>query len=426
MLEKSHKSYFERKYQSSYKQYDIYILFYELGLNILKGNGYLSFITPNKFYLADYGKFIRKFILNNSLIDKIIDVSMMKIFDEASVYPTIISLIKDINLKHKMDIYPKVLSQNELESGKKFEVLQESINNFENDFIINLNVENLPLIQKIEKNGNQIGSFLKITRGFRPPKEELITKFEEENSYPLLIGTALNRAYNLDWDNNRVKYIESEIAESKPLKIFLQPKILIRDIGLKFNAYYDEENFLCLKTIYFIYGASNDKLKYVTALLNSKLLNFYFKEKYSAMHISGGYLRFRKQFVEKVPLKLIDEEYFFIEKVDIMTALNKSFQSKKSKFSKRITSNLEIEKLSKKLESFYELDFKTFLKELKKKKVTLSLIQQDEWEEYFEAYQKELLDLQAQIDATDREIDLMVYELYGLTQEEIELMEGEI
>ena len=48
------------------------------------------------------------------------------------------------------------------------------------------------------------------------------------------------------------------------------------------------------------------------------------------------------------------------------------------------------------------IDFKTFLKELKKKKVTLSLTQQDEWEEYFESYQKDLLELQAQIDKTDK------------------------
>ena len=142
------------------------------------------------------------------------------------------------------------------------------------------------------------------------------------------------------------------------------------------------------------------------------------------MHISGGYLRFRKQFIEKVPLKMIDEKHFFIEKVDSMLELNKTFQSKQNKFLKRITSTLEIEKLSKKLEAFYEHDFKTFLKELKKKKVTLRLVEQDEWEEYFEAYQKELLELKSQIDSTDREIDMMVYELYGLSDDEVALVEG--
>jgi hypothetical protein len=86
--------------------------------------------------------------------------------------------------------------------------------------------------------------------------------------------------------------------------------------------------------------------------------------------------------------------------------------------------NFDLDKLSKKLEAFYELDFKTFLKELKKKKVILSLKDQDEWEEYFETYQKELLEIKAQIDRTDRQIDEMVYELYGLSEKEIIVVEG--
>jgi hypothetical protein len=107
-----------------------------------------------------------------------------------------------------------------------------------------------------------------------------------------------------------------------------------------------------------------------------------------------------------------------------MLRLNKIFQTKKTKFLNRITDNFDLDKLSKKLEAFYELDFKTFLKELKKKKVILSLKDQDEWEEYFETYQKELLEIKAQIDRTDRQIDEMVYELYGLSEKEIIVVEG--
>ena len=51
-------------------------------------------------------------------------------------------------------------------------------------------------------------------------------------------------------------------------------------------------------------------------------------------------------------------------------------------------------------------------------------MQQDEWEEYFETYQKELLDLKTQIETTDKQIDKMVYELYGLSEDEVALVEG--
>ncbi len=85
---------------------------------------------------------------------------------------------------------------------------------------------------------------------------------------------------------------------------------------------------------------------------------------------------------------------------------------------------MEVEKISKKLETFYDYDFKTFVAELKKQKVTLSLVQQDEWEEYFKTYKTEINNLQKQITQTDNQIDLMVYELYGLSEGEIRIVEG--
>jgi hypothetical protein len=112
------------------------------------------------------------------------------------------------------------------------------------------------------------------------------------------------------------------------------------------------------------------------------------------------------------------------EQIKAMIDLKQRLQAKADKFLHRLQDNLDLDKPSKKLEAFYEHDFKTFLKELKKKKITLSLTAQDEWEAYFNDYKTELTDLQTQIDTTDKEIDKMVYELYGLSEEEIAVVEG--
>ena len=72
----------------------------------------------------------------------------------------------------------------------------------------------------------------------------------------------------------------------------------------------------------------------------------------------------------------------------------------------------------------HEYDFKIFVSELKKQKIKLSLVQQDEWEEYFTAYKNEINQLQLEISSIDKEIDQMVYELYELTEEEIKLVES--
>ena len=65
-----------------------------------------------------------------------------------------------------------------------------------------------------------------------------------------------------------------------------------------------------------------------------------------------------------------------------------------------------------------------FLKELHKAKVSLSLAEEAEWLGYFTEQQAKAHALQAQINKTDREIDALVYELYGLTEEEIAVVEG--
>ena len=84
-----------------------------------------------------------------------------------------------------------------------------------------------------------------------------------------------------------------------------------------------------------------------------------------------------------------------------------------------------MQKITAALERFDEADFAALLAELKKQKISLTLIQKDEWEDYFTQYKAACNTLTTQIAATDKEIDRMVYELYGLTPDEIKIVEGE-
>jgi hypothetical protein len=85
-----------------------------------------------------------------------------------------------------------------------------------------------------------------------------------------------------------------------------------------------------------------------------------------------------------------------------------------------------LEKLPGKLEKWYLLSYAEFIKELGKKKVSLSLAEEAEWEDYFNEQKQKARCLKSEIDKTDREIDRIVYELYGLTKEEIGVVEGNI
>lgn len=105
-------------------------------------------------------------------------------------------------------------------------------------------------------------------------------------------------------------------------------------------------------------------------------------------------------------------------------ALNKELQEQSQKFQRTIQRKFNLEDLPKKLQDWYLLTYADFIKELAKKKVKLSLSEEAEWEDYFETESKKAQDLKAQIDKTDAAIDQMVYDLYGLTPDEINIVES--
>ena len=157
--------------------------------------------------------------------------------------------------------------------------------------------------------------------------------------------------------------------------------------------------------------------------------------KNTGYELRGGYFTFKTNYLNPFPLPKLEnitDQQIFIEKADLMLSLNKQLQEKKNKFLNRVKDNLcltghvPLTKISKKLEAFYDYDFKTFVTELKKQKVKLSLSQQVEWEEFFIAYKTEINQLQDEINTTDKEIDKMVYKLYELTEDEIEIIEKNI
>ena len=213
----------------------------------------------------------------------------------------------------------------------------------------------------------------------------------------------------------------------KSLNAFEQEKIITPDISLGTNMTYDNGKFYHGTTLYSFVKNNivKEDYKYWLCLLSSSIMWFFIKN--TGTELRGGYFRFKTNYLTPFPLpklKNINEQQPFIEKADKMLELNKRLQEKKTKFTNRVKDNFEIEKTSKKLDAFYDFDFKTFVAELKKQKIKLSLIQQDEWEEYFTAYKTEINNLQSQINQTDKEIDQMVYKLYELTEEEILIIEN--
>jgi len=77
------------RYESATGTYDLFILFVEQGLKLCNRLGYLTFITPNKYLAAKYASGLRSWLLNNASLLRLLDVSPIRVFEEAAVYPVV-------------------------------------------------------------------------------------------------------------------------------------------------------------------------------------------------------------------------------------------------------------------------------------------------------------------------------------------------
>ncbi|MGN0731397.1 MAG: hypothetical protein ACI4MA_05735 [Treponema sp.] len=139
--------------------------------------------------------------------------------------------------------------------------------------------------------------------------------------------------------------------------------------------------------------------------------------------MSGGYLLYSSPNLKNTYIKEIslEAQQPFIALADKMLTLNETLQKKSGNFLKVVKQTFALEKISTKLETFYDLDFDGFMKELKQKVTPKTKL---EWLEIFEDTKNQLQELQTQISATDKEINTLVYKLYNLTDEEIKIVEG--
>ena len=160
--------------------------------------------------------------------------------------------------------------------------------------------------------------------------------------------------------------------------------------------------------------------KVLMCLLNSRLITYYLT--CICPKKLGGYYRFNSSNISSIPIVSPPDFQPFVTLADLMLTLTQQLQEKRSRFLRRLGENLEGVKITTALQIFDKLTFAEFTAELKNQKIKLSLSQQDEWEDYFNSRSRECQELTVQISATDNEIDQRVFDLYGLTPEEREIV----
>ncbi len=444
---------------------DILFYFIYKALHISKGD--VGFIVSNAFLFSDKARKLRNHIIDDGRLSQIVNFERYMVFADASIT----SCITIFN-NHHNGVKAFVLKDKEY----KVEEVINYISNEQNAFPVNIERDDVfalvdnkisLLNKKIDGNWKQLRDILKVGSGMQTAANDVFCFSEYPSQFPKeyikrrMCGEIISR-YNLRSKEEYMLYFE-DVENFEDLPTSIQEHLLANQETLENRAtcknegriwwrysrpmhkeYYGYHKIWCsyrAKSNEFVLDESTDyigltnttvifgtdpniSLKYILALLNSALLNFRYKS--IGKQTGSGVYEYFEVGVGRLPIPVIPlaDQQPFIELADKMLALNKDLQAKRARFLGLLRSNLPEVKITGALADFDSLDFAGFVAELKKQKIKLSLVQQDDWLEFFDKYKTACNELSAQIAATDKEIDARVYALYGLTDEEIKVVEG--
>ena len=259
-------------------------------------------------------------------------------------------------------------------------------------------------------------------------EQKLLSLKELEQNYPLAFNyLSMHKEFLI---NLRKKYKTNPLEwygfhRAREMRFLEVDKLITSHTSISPSFTYAKGSNYFNQNVYGIEIKKEISLIQILGILNSKLSDFYIRN--TSSMINGGYFLYKTDYISNLPI-ITKEKSQLISLTKNALELNSKLSNHNERFLKYLSRSYRIEKFSKKLENWYELDFGGFIKELNKaiKKFggeKLSKSDEIEWMEIFDDKKNEAFNLIKQISEVEREIDQMVYELYGLTEEEINIVE---
>lgn len=468
----------KRGFETYDKRGDLYVLFVERGFQIAKEKGLISYIMPNKWLQAGYGKNLRSFMLRKRLLS-LIDFGDIQIFEGATTYP-VIFIAQDA--EPNKTFQASVLKKNgafDFESNVNTNTKHFDLTSFSAETWVISSNEDLNLLERLNDNYPRLIEFINgganygiktgLTEAFiidGATKNKIIQSDPKSEKLirPVLRGRDISPWYAHDEDffiictfpalqiniddflgiKNHLLSFGIERLEQSGKKgsrkktsnkwfetqdtiayyaDFERPKIMYQRFQVKPCFIFDEQGLYCNDSMWII---PTDN-KALLGILNSKM-GWWLITKYCTQIQNGCQLIWK--YFGQIPIpKAVESQPELTQLVEKIIELTAQISNKTEKFSKYLSSQFTLDKLTTKLQSWHELTFAQFITELNAaiKKAggnKLSKLDEMEWMELFEAKKKEAQELKSEIERVDGEIDGMVYGLYGLTEEEVRIVEG--
>lgn len=377
------KEYFERRFNCAHRGYDLYILFIEQSYRMLCSNGMFGMIVPNKLGTLNYAERCRELLLGSTTLHSIADVSKLRVFSGASVYPYVVVYQKRSPTPDRFIEVIIAQSIKDLVSPSRIERLSQSSLNAVSGFAIhgNLDVEERVPTKQLGEISNldsgttgfvaqKMSGELSERDGVREPFFDFIVS-GNINRYSIQLGSVRFMKHFFDYP---VLPKHSTLLTKRKLILFENTKIVIAGMTRRLEAGLDRGG-LALGVQVFALSQAQTDYGYLLGILNSKLMSHLFRIRFQAKHLAGGFLAINKGQLTLLPIRTV----VFSNKSD------------KAKHDQVVDLAQRMLDLHKQLPDANTDHTRTLL--------------------------------QRQIDATDRQIDKLVYELYALTDDEIRIVE---
>jgi type I restriction-modification system DNA methylase subunit/REP element-mobilizing transposase RayT len=435
--------YFVQKFETVEYQFDMYVPFWERSINLLRKQGFIGFITPNTWLNNQGCTKLRKFIMRETAVKSIVDYSRVQVFEEATVLP-IIAILKKAAQAANVDVLLPIEDGNTVLSHS---VPQEVWNDDEYAiFNIALRTEDLAVRRKIEAASVVLETIADVKFGVKlyetgkgkPPQSPddaknnvFVAEQQVDASYRrYLEGKDIDR-YEIAWRGLWLKYGENLAAPRNPDLFEGQRIALRRIVGERLIATFVDEDYITNQLLQVVKPHNQADTKVILAILNSSLIAYYFRKKYNRQDKTFPEIRIYE--LASMPIIIPNDKTALETHAETMLTTTRHLADLRKRVLTLLLAKTGTQKASAKLQEWDALAWVELEAEINKglqplvksgKAKKLSLNEQEELLQYFEQKKAEAERLKTTLATTDRALDALVYGLYGLTTEEIAVVEG--
>ncbi|MHA1266539.1 MAG: N-6 DNA methylase [Candidatus Helarchaeota archaeon] len=335
----------QRKYRIFYKAWpkksqdpNVFYLFIERSIHLLRDGGYLSFIIPDIILSGDSTENLRKVILNTCCIKKIILIEG-QVFKKRGISNVILILQKCKNSTKRQQNELEIIQTSTLEliendSQRKYKkfitpphyITQSTFSKLpQHNFATSLTKETIPFIEKIFQKLEmgtliKLGTMVEIQRGVENlKKRDTITAENPPGpTFRKLIAASNIQRFQIHWDTSSFARRYIDFAPQNPKyshinfkkrKWFLQPKLVLKRVSNELIAALDvggntrSDYYVTMDSVQMLWLKDQqqdiEQLKIILACLNSSFMNFYYKTLFAYKKL---FARVQKAFLLELPI----------------------------------------------------------------------------------------------------------------------------